>query len=89
MTPCRVLIAAILIALSAVAAPALAVVPAASPTPAPGIAAYVERDVRNIQAAFGRGFAQLQEPGYLTAVARGALLLELAQLEAQATRPTR
>jgi hypothetical protein len=69
-------------------APALATT-AASPPPAPGSPAYVERDVRNIQAAFGRGFAQLQEPGYLTSVARDALALEVADLEAQATRPDR
>ncbi|HVT64543.1 MAG TPA: alpha/beta hydrolase [Mycobacteriales bacterium] len=80
------LTAALLLALTGAAGPALA---APSAAPAPGSAAYVERDVRNIQAAFGRGVAQLQEPGYLTSVARDALELELADLAAQATRPDR
>ncbi|HWC36273.1 MAG TPA: alpha/beta hydrolase [Mycobacteriales bacterium] len=85
----RVTTAAALLVLTAAAAPALASSPPASHSPAPGSAAYVERDARNIQAAFGRGFAQLQEPGYLTSVARDAVALELADLQAQATRPTR
>ena len=84
------MIAAALLALTTLAVPALAAPPTHRDiSSTPGSAAYVERDVRNIQAAFGRGFVQLQEPGYLTSVARDALALELAQLTAQASRPDR
>ncbi|HVT20450.1 MAG TPA: hypothetical protein VHE57_03560 [Mycobacteriales bacterium] len=84
----RLTTAALLLALTA-ATPALAAAPDAPHSPAPGSRAYVERDVRNIQAAFGRGFTQLQEPGYLSSVSRDAVALELADLEAQANRPDR
>jgi hypothetical protein len=57
-------------------------------TPKPGSAAYVERDVQNIEAAYGRGVEQLQRPGYLPALSEDALELELSQLKAQAQRPT-
>src|SRR5690348_12761253 len=56
-------------------------------SPKPGTPAYIERDVANIQAAYGRGVTQPQTPGYLPAITSDAVNLELAQLEAQAGRP--
>jgi hypothetical protein len=49
---------------------------------------YIERDLQNIDAAYGRGVKQLETPGYLPALAQAGVELEAAQLQAQAGRPT-
>ncbi len=76
-----------LLAVSAATAPAALGAPASSPKP--GTSAYFARDLRNIEAAYGRGVAQLETPGYLPALTRDAVGLEASQITAQAGRPTR
>jgi len=68
--------------------PAVARPAAVTSGPAPGSPAYVERDVANIEAAIGRETTELQQPSYLPGLTEGAVRTELAQLEAQAGRPT-
>ena len=59
-----------------------------SGAPQPGSVAYMQRDLANMEAAYGRNFEQLEEPGYLPAVAADGVQLEVAQIEAAAGRPT-
>jgi hypothetical protein len=62
---------------------------AAPGQPRAGTPPYYARDLRNIEAAYGRGVAQLEDPSYLPALTRDAIELEASQLESQAERPTR
>jgi hypothetical protein len=84
MRPRRWVTAALLAVLSATAAPVIAAAPAGS---SPGTPAYFARDLRNIEAAYGRGVTQLETPGYLPALARDGIELEASQLAGQAQRP--
>ena len=74
-----------LVLLGTIAATSASAAPAG---PSPGSSAYYARDLRNIEAAYGRGLEQLEEPGYLPAVARDAIELEAGQAAAHASRPT-
>lgn len=77
-----VLVAATLLA----SQPALA---AASSGPTPGSPAYMERDVANMEAAFGRPLSQLEDPAYFPTFWEGALALYAGQAATQAQNPTR
>lgn len=79
---------ALLFALCGLAGPAVVAAPSARGAPTPGTPAYFARDLRNIEAAYGRGLGQLETPGYLTVLTRDAIELEASQVTAQAMRPT-
>jgi hypothetical protein len=61
----------------------------AAVSPKPGSPAYIERDVENMDAAFGRSFAQLENPNYLSQFFLGATALWLNGLFTQVQNPTR
>jgi hypothetical protein len=62
---------------------------AAAPGPAPGSPAYLARDVQNMDAAFGRSEAQLEDPAYFPEFFAGAATLYAGQLSTQLESPTR
>jgi pimeloyl-ACP methyl ester carboxylesterase len=57
--------------------------------PAPGSPAYMARDIENMEAAFGRNEAQLEDPTYLPQFFAGAATLFTSQLATQLDNPTR
>ena len=61
----------------------------AAPGPVPGSAAYVARDVQNMEAAFGRNVAQFEDPAYLPDFFLNAASLFTSQLSTQLENPTR
>ena len=64
--------------------------PPAAAAPEPGTPAYVERDARNVVAAYGRiTEQQLGNPAYLPALVEQSTLVGVAQLLEQAASPTR
>ncbi len=67
--------------------PALAA--ASSSGPSPGSPAYIERDIANMEAAFGRPLGQLEDPAYFPTFWEGALALYAGQAATQAQNPTR
>jgi hypothetical protein len=81
------LAALVLVAATVLASqPALAAAPSG---PTPGSPAYTERDIANMEAAFGRPLSQLEDPAYFPAFWEGALALYAAQAATQAQNPTR
>jgi pimeloyl-ACP methyl ester carboxylesterase len=50
---------------------------------------YIQRDIANMEAAFGRQISQLTDPAYLPAFAIGAMGLYESQLTTQLENPTR
>ena len=70
----------------------LAVTPASAaptPGPTPGSPAYMQRDISNMQATFGRNAAQLENPAYLPEFFLGAARLYGDQGTTQLENPTR
>jgi dienelactone hydrolase len=61
----------------------------ATPPPTPGSAAYIARDVQNMEAAFGRQLSQLESPAYLAAFGEEALPIYMRGLATQLQNPTR
>jgi len=57
--------------------------------PVPGSPAYIARDVANMEAAFGRPVAQLEDPSYLPEFLAGGAQLFADQLGTQLENPTR
>ncbi len=60
-----------------------------SSAPAPGSPAYMQRDVQNMDAAFGRNLAQLEDPAYLPQFLLNAGSLYGSQVTTQLQNPTR
>ncbi|HEY1828045.1 MAG TPA: hypothetical protein VGF87_08495 [Acidimicrobiales bacterium] len=64
-------------------------VSSAAAPPAPGSPAYLARDIQNMEAAFGRNVAQVEDPSYLPQFLLGAAALSSSQLTTQLQSPTR
>jgi hypothetical protein len=82
----RLVVAALILGGTVLALPSTA---SAAPAPAPGSAAYVQRDIANMEAAFGRNEAQLEDPSYASQFALGAASLYAGQGVTQLQNPTR
>jgi hypothetical protein len=83
----RPLLHAALLAL--VAAAILPQAASAAPAPAPGSLPYIQRDIANMEAAFGRQISQLTNPTYAPQFFIGAAGLWSSQLTTQLENPTR
>jgi dienelactone hydrolase len=90
-TPRRhLVVAALALAGTLLAAPPAAAAPASSSAnPSPGSPAYMQRDIENMEAAFGRNEAQLENPAYLPEFFLNAAALYAAQGTNQLENPTR
>jgi dienelactone hydrolase len=62
---------------------------AGTPAPTPGSPAYMQRDMANMEAAFGRNEAQLEDPAYLPEFLLNAASLYGSQAFTQLENPTR
>jgi pimeloyl-ACP methyl ester carboxylesterase len=81
---------ALLIGVAAACASLLSVTAAqAAPGPTPGSPAYLQRDIANMTAAFGRNMAQFEDPAYLPDFFLNAASLFASQLSTQLQNPTR